>query len=240
MAPRGKPGSPWSGAGRAVLLGVRPAPGTAHLLPAALLAVLALGVGARPTAARAETGAADRRALKGTRADNAPVSLEDFTAALGPLGEWLVHPTWGTVWRPRGVDPGWQPYFRGRWTHTADGWYWVSDEPWAWATYHFGRWTLDPLVGWLWAPGKRWAPAWVVWREGAELVGWAPLGPSGREHPATYTFVPRGKISERVETVALSALRLGPALKNTRRLVLGRPPAARPLPGPGAVAQAGH
>jgi hypothetical protein len=58
------------------------------------------------------------------------------------------------------------------------GWTWVSDEPFGWATYHYGRWAWDSQVGWLWVPGTDWAPAWVAWQQGNGYVGWAPLPPT--------------------------------------------------------------
>jgi hypothetical protein len=54
---------------------------------------------------------------------------------------------------------------------------WVSDEPWADITYHYGRWVYDPEEGWLWIPGYVWAPAWVIWREGGDYLGWFPMPP---------------------------------------------------------------
>jgi hypothetical protein len=60
------------------------------------------------------------------------------------------------------------------------GWTWISDEPYGWATYHYGRWYLDPEYGWEWVPGNEWAPAWVSWQEGGDYVGWAPLPPSAQ------------------------------------------------------------
>jgi hypothetical protein len=88
----------------------------------------------------------------------------------------------------------------------------------------------------------------VAWREGQELVGWAPLAPTGKEHPATWTFVPREKLGEPVEKVAVSAIRVGPALQRTHRLVRVPVPAPSraPVPAPapreagGAMASAGH
>jgi hypothetical protein len=55
------------------------------------------------------------------------------------------------------------------------GWYWLSDEPFAWAVYHYGRWAFDPEIGWYWIPGRRWAPAWVVWSHTDDEIAWAPL-----------------------------------------------------------------
>ena len=52
----------------------------------------------------------------------------------------------------------WRPYCNGHWERTEDGWYWVSDEPWGWATYHYGRWDFDPAIGWYWVPQTQWAP----------------------------------------------------------------------------------
>lgn len=33
------------------------------------------------------------------------------------------------------------------------GWTLFSDEPFGWATYHYGRWAWNFQVGWLWVPG---------------------------------------------------------------------------------------
>ena len=71
---------------------------------------------------------------------------------------------------------------------TDSGWYWVSDEPWAWATYHYGRWDYDSYYGWVWVPDTEWGPSWVEWREGDEYVGWAPLPPGARYGPDGYVF----------------------------------------------------
>jgi hypothetical protein len=58
------------------------------------------------------------------------------------------------------------------------GWTWASNEPFGWATYHYGRWAWDPRLGWLWVPGTVWGPAWVSWQYGGGYVGWAPLPPA--------------------------------------------------------------
>jgi hypothetical protein len=65
------------------------------------------------------------------------------------------------------------------------GWTWLSDEPYGWATYHYGRWYQDSEIGWAWVPGNDWAPAWVSWQEGNDYVGWAPL-PPGANVNASY------------------------------------------------------
>jgi len=103
----------------------------------------------------------------------------DFYEPLGTYGRWEVVGSYGRCWIPGGVEAGWSPYCNGYWQQTDAGWYWASDEPWGWATYHYGRWDLDPQFGWYWVPQTQWAPAWVSWREGGGYIGWCPLGPSG-------------------------------------------------------------
>jgi hypothetical protein len=51
------------------------------------------------------------------------------------------------------------------------------DEPFGWATYHYGRWYYDDYYGWIWIPGDVWGPAWVEWRYDDDYIGWAPLSP---------------------------------------------------------------
>src|SRR5436190_6551200 len=64
----------------------------------------------------------------------------DFYQPLTPHGEWVDIGAYGRCWRPARVEVGWRPYCNGSWQRTEAGWYWASDEPWAWATYHYGRW----------------------------------------------------------------------------------------------------
>jgi len=110
-------------------------------------------------------------------------TVQDFDEPLQPYGEWIVVANYGRCWRPRHVESGWRPYCSGHWVDTDRGWYWQSDEPWGWATYHYGRWDYQAGFGWIWIPHTRWAPAWVEWRSGGGYVGWAPLPPGARfEH----------------------------------------------------------
>jgi hypothetical protein len=102
----------------------------------------------------------------------------DFYEPLIPHGEWVMVGSYGRCWRPTRVEAGWRPYADGHWQRTDAGWYWASDEPWGWATYHYGRWDWSVEFGWIWVPHTQWAPAWVSWRQGAGYVGWAPLPPS--------------------------------------------------------------
>ena len=116
----------------------------------------------------------------------------DFYAPLASCGKWVDVGFYGRCWRPTGVIAGWQPYCDGYWVWTDYGWYWVSDEPWAWACYHYGYWVYDSTCGWIWVPGVEWAPARVCWRYGGGYVGWAPIPPHRfffTGHPANPAFV---------------------------------------------------
>jgi hypothetical protein len=103
--------------------------------------------------------------------------VNDFYAPLSRHGYWVEMPSYGRCWYPAYVEHDWRPYTEGYWLWTDGGWYWVSEEPWAWATYHYGRWVLDSYYGWVWVPDTVWGPAWVGWRGGGEYIGWAPLPP---------------------------------------------------------------
>ncbi len=60
---------------------------------------------------------------------------------------------------------------------TEYGWTWLSDYPWGWAPFHYGRWDFDNSFGWFWIPGNEWGPAWVTWRRANGYYGWAPMSP---------------------------------------------------------------
>lgn len=105
---------------------------------------------------------------------------DDFYEPLSEYGRWEIVVGHGRCWIPSRVDRDWRPYCNGNWERTEAGWYWQSDEPWGWATYHYGRWDYADDYGWYWVPQTVWAPAWVSWHEGGGYVGWAPLQPSAR------------------------------------------------------------
>jgi len=117
-------------------------------------------------------------------------SPADFYDPLASLGAWVDLSSYGRCWHPRNVARDWRPYCNGEWEWTDAGWYWASDEPWAWACYHYGSWVDDAAYGWCWIPGTEWAPAWVDWREGPDYIGWAPCGPSlSVLAPSAFVFV---------------------------------------------------
>src|SRR5882724_2143921 len=124
----------------------------------------------------------------------------DFQVPLAAQGVWVDVPAFGHCWRPAHVAVDWRPYCDGQWVWTDAGWYWESDEPWAWACYHYGTWTDDPaLGGWVWVPGVEWAPAWVYWRFGGGFVGWAPCPPRGvTVVPDLFSFVEAGRFNDRI------------------------------------------
>jgi hypothetical protein len=99
-----------------------------------------------------------------------------FYSSLSRYGEW-VNADAGFAWRPLRVGHHWRPYLHGRWAWTDYGWYWVSMEPFGWATFHYGRWIYDDYYGWIWIPDRVWGPAWVEWRYDDDYIGWAPLPP---------------------------------------------------------------
>jgi hypothetical protein len=105
-----------------------------------------------------------------------------FYEKLEPHGEWRETNEYGYVWQPREAETSrdWRPYTEGRWAYSDAGWTWISDEPFGWATYHYGRWVRLRRIGWVWVPGNEWAPAWVSWRTSKDYVGWAPLPPEAR------------------------------------------------------------
>ena len=103
----------------------------------------------------------------------------DFDAPLAAHGTWVEVHSLGRCWHPVGVAVEWRPYCYGHWIWTDCGWYWESDEPWAWACYHYGYWAYDADFGWVWVPDIEWGPAWVSWRVGGGYIGWAPLPPPG-------------------------------------------------------------
>ena len=77
----------------------------------------------------------------GSAAAHEIVDVDYFYDELDPYGEWVWHPQYEYVWLPGNVREGWRPYTVGEWVYTEDqGWFWDSEEPFAWAVYHYGRW----------------------------------------------------------------------------------------------------
>lgn len=103
-----------------------------------------------------------------------------FNATLSPFGSWDEVRGIGPVWRPSPAVVGrdFVPYVtHGHWLWSRDGWVFLSDYPWGWATFHYGRWSYSSTYGWQWAPDTTWGPAWVDWRYGGGYVSWSPTQP---------------------------------------------------------------
>lgn len=159
-----------------------------------------------------------------------------FYDELSPYGDWILSRDYGWAWFPRDVHSYWRPYSDGRWVNTEYGWTWASNEPFGWATYHYGRWAWDQRIGWLWIPGTTWGPAWVSWQYGGGYVGWAPLPPSvGFEvgigirlggfdlsfgiQPDVYSFVPeRSFLEARLSAFLIPSARNVTLIRRTRNV----------------------
>ena len=111
------------------------------------------------------------------RSEADDLSIDVFYNQLEPYGDWVDAGDYGYVWHPRDAGDDWRPYTDGHWAYTDAGWTWLSEEPYSWAVYHYGRWTKIVDLGWAWVPGTEWGPAWVSFRYSDRHVGWAPLPP---------------------------------------------------------------
>ena len=117
--------------------------------------------------------------------DTDPGALNAFRADLDPYGRWVDDSRYGHVWVPdtQVVGSDFAPYVsNGNWALDADNnWVWESNYPFGGVVFHYGRWVWIDSVGWSWVPGRRYAPAWVVWRvptDDYSYVGWAPAPPT--------------------------------------------------------------
>jgi hypothetical protein len=117
---------------------------------------------------------------------------------LDASGEWRRDDNYGPVWYPQAMPANWAPYRDGRWEWMEPwGWTWIDAAPWAFATSHYGRWTM---IGtrWAWVPGQLgvrpiYAPALVAFVgngnaplaiAGKPSVAWFPLAPGEAWQPA--------------------------------------------------------
>jgi hypothetical protein len=197
-----------------------------------LATTLALGM----TWAAGAAGAATRVSVGVQLGSRATVDIGFFQSNLQPYGRWLDRGQYGRVFVPRVSRTSWRPYSLGHWVETDYGSTWISDEPFGWATYHYGRWLFDPELGWVWVPGTEWGPAWVDFEESDGYIGWAPLPPSvefdygsglrlggfraGYDVPATsYCFVEERRFLEpRIATYIAAPTRNVNFIHRARRL----------------------
>jgi len=95
----------------------------------------------------------------------------------GMVFVWKPSPTLA-VYKTADETPAYVPYTNGQWVNTDAGWYFKAPTPYEETVSHYGRWVNSPTAGWLWVPGRVWAPAWVDWKQNDEYVSWAPLPPA--------------------------------------------------------------
>lgn len=142
---------------------------------------------AAPLVAHADTA---QVVIDASAPGEAVASVDVFYDQLSPYGMWVDDERMGRVFIPQ--EDTYVPYTNGHWEDTNLGFVWISDEPFAWATTHYGRWAYSqPYARWVWMPDTEWGPAWVDWRESGDDFGWAPMAPDvlisvGYETPVDY------------------------------------------------------
>lgn len=105
------------------------------------------------------------------------VTLPD-RATLSKFGNFVQHSQYGEVWVPTATPLGWHPYPPCQWVRSQHfGWYFDDKTDWGQFIHHYGRWTHDQQLGWVWIAGNDFSPGWVVWRTSKDYVGWAPMVP---------------------------------------------------------------
>jgi hypothetical protein len=201
-------------------------------LPWPLLGFLVVAACVVPLVLSGCAGSYDETAISpGYASPGDATTVSWFYDDLRPYGSWFEHGAYGWCWTPYDMDPYWRPYSLGQWVYTDYGWTWLSDEPWGWATFHYGRWAFDQVFGWVWIPGPVWGPAWVSWRASDSWIGWAPLPPQAEWHPNRgvryrhdppyeyWSFVPRERfLAYELSDDIVSAARNEPLLRGTREL----------------------
>jgi hypothetical protein len=140
--------------------------------------MMAAAVPVRAPVPKTTPGAAPTTATAPT-ATPAPLArrvfpFDVFFEELRAQGAWIHLEDGRWAWRPTAVARDWRPFGLGTWVFTDAGWYWLSEEPWGWATSHYGRWERRERAGWVWLPDVEWSPGWVSWRQGDGGLGWRP------------------------------------------------------------------
>jgi hypothetical protein len=170
--------------------------------------------------------------------DDVPSEVQPYSGELSSYGRWVDTPDYGRAWTPSGVGSDWRPYDDGYWDYGPGGYFWVSNEPWGWAPYHYGRWNFVGGTGWCWSPGRIFAGAWVSWSLGPLYVGWAPLDFWGRPcfrnsisfgfyDPRCWSFVSYQHIAMRnIRRFAVPVNRIGDRIRD--HVVSTRPPRVDP------------
>lgn len=160
---------------------------------------LAVALGASPLVAHAQISADVSFSWSSAPPAESIDSTDVFYDQLAPYGVWVNDPTVGEAFIPDQAD--FTPYTNGHWENTDVGFVWISDEPFSWATSHYGRWWFSNDYGrWMWVPDTEWGPNWVDWYDAGGDLGWAPLAPqvvidAGYQMPYTaYHYCPADHI----------------------------------------------
>jgi hypothetical protein len=150
---------------------------------------------------------------------SAPRDYSMFYDRLAPYGRWMDVNGYGYCWRPTLTESqGWRPYVDGCWVWSTLGWTWQSNEPFGWATYHYGRWVNLSRHGWVWVPGSDWAPAWVAGVRAAITSAGHHCRRNAGATAACIAIAIRSTISDRAATP--SSPRIISCVRATRRFAL--------------------
>ena len=110
---------------------------------------------------------------------------------LDDYGNWQYVNNYGYGWHPY-AETAWAPYQSGYWGMDYPfGLTWVSNEPWGYAPYHYGRWTYASNE-WFWIPDTvstypAYSPALVAFIPVSQsTVAWVALGPGDPYTPFYY------------------------------------------------------
>jgi hypothetical protein len=154
-----------------------------------------------------------REGVKGESAKYLPTELYDEAYELEENGAWETVSYEGEerhFWRPTRVGPDWAPFTAGRWTEYYGDNTWVPDEPFGYATHHYGNWVYLNNA-WYWGPphtvgvGRGWYPGRVAWIGSGEDVGWVPLAPR-EPYYSHYRWGPAATV---IGTVTVAGLTIG-------------------------------
>jgi len=149
---------------------------------------------------------------------------------LDDQGSW--QPTsYGYMWFPHGLQPGWAPYQQGHWAYVPPwGYTWVDDNRWGFAPSHYGRWaSVNGAWGWIPAPPPApgalyvrpvYAPALVAWVGAGATIAWFALGPHEvyvPSYPVSRGYVDRINVSNTtVSTTVINNVYINNTVINNR------------------------
>ncbi len=154
-----------------------------------------------------------RLSVKGDSVRYLPSYLHDEAYVMEENGRWEMVSYEGKkrrLWRPTRVDSGWAPFTAGRWTEYYGDNTWIPDEPFGYATHHYGNWVYVNNA-WYWGPpqavgvGPGWYPGRVAWIGSGADVGWVPLAPRERYY-SHYAWGPAATV---IGTAAVVGLTIG-------------------------------